>query len=258
MEIKNEIENLDLKDKNEDSEMGYKSDLEENLEKDAIISEDDWDPKGLEEESIDLSEKALGEEPTASEDDLNKAEEDSDQKEITTEDVTLNEEEYQWYVVSTIKNSETAIYKSLLEFAKNSPEDILEVYMPEEVIKKYKDNKEIIQTQPIMNYLYVKCRIGFIQTKEFKIKINKKYQVIGTISEEELLKSRIENEKLMSSRSLEFYPGMKVKIISGNYNGFSGQVNSITDDYIVLTILILNFPTMIEVHKSDLIPGDEE
>lgn len=170
----------------------------------------------------------------------------------------LNPDEYQWYVVSVIKNSETAIYKSFVEFAKSSTGDIIEVYIPEETVKKYKDNKEIIQRQPIMNYLYVKCRIGFIQNKEFKIKINKKYQVIGTISEEELLKSKIENEKLESSRSLEFHPGMKVKVITGNYAGFSGQINSVHDESVVLTILILNFPTMIEVYKRDLVPAEED
>ena len=176
---------------------------------------------------------------------------------VKKEETVFPEEEYNLYVIFVMKNSETSLYKSLLEMAKVSDNDILEVYMPEETIRKYKDNKEIIQKQPMMNYLFVRCRIGLLESNEFRRKVNKKYRVIGTISDEELNKIKLENQESMNSKAPDFAPNTRVEIVSGNYAGIIGQVNSVSGNMVNLTISILGSPTTIEVFKSDLVPIED-
>lgn len=176
---------------------------------------------------------------------------------VKKEETVFPEEEYNLYVIFVMKNSETSLYKSLLEMAKVSDNDILEVYMPEETIRKYKDNKEIIQKQPMMNYLFVRCRIGLLESNEFRRKVNKKYRVIGTISDEELNKIKLENQENMNSKLPDFAPNTRVEIVSGNYAGIIGQVNSVSGNMVNLTISILGSPTTIEVFKSDLVPIED-
>ena len=122
---------------------------------------------------------------------------------------------------------------------------------------EFKDNKEIIQKQPMMNYLFVRCRIGLIESNEFRRKVNKKYRVIGTISDEELNKIKLENQENMNSKLPDFAPNTRVEIVSGNYAGIIGQVNSVSGNMVNLTISILGSPTTIEVFKSDLVPIED-
>lgn len=190
-------------------------------------------------------------------DELDQDKESIPEKLEQEESRVFSEDEYGIYVVFITKNSEMSLYRSLLDIAKNSEDDILEVYLPEESIRKYKDNKEIIQKQPLMNYLFVKCRSGLLETTEFKRKINKKYRVIGTVSEEELSKIKIENESAMNSKGPEFLENTRVEIVNGSYAGIVGQVNSVSGNMVNLTISILGCPTTIEVYKSDLVPIED-
>jgi len=169
------------------------------------------------------------------------------------------QEEHKWYVVGVSKNREAALQRTLLSMIGIPPFGVQTVYLPTEVVRKWKNNKQIDEEKPIMSYLFVLSKPGYLENRETRLLIKVKYSVIGTISEDEIKRMEREFSNTAPVMDFDLKVGSKVTVIKGSFIGLNGQVQSIGQDgFITVRIWLMQGcePTDIEVQISDVGPID--
>ena len=176
--------------------------------------------------------------------------------ELTNETAT-HEDEYRWHVVGVSKTRESVLKRSLTSMIGLAGNPILEVYVPTEVVRKWKNNKQIEEEKPVMSYLFVLSRDGFLENRDSRIKIDIKYTVIGIVSHEEVAKMKVDFANTPTVVDFDLKVGTKVNIVKGNFVGLNGQIQDIGQDgYITVRIWLMQGcePTDIKVQVDELSP----
>lgn len=172
-----------------------------------------------------------------------------------------DENDYRWYVVAVSKNREAALQRSLMSMASVPPYPIRRVYLPTEKVRKWKNNKQIEEEKPLMSYLFVLSKVGFLENRDSKLKIKTKYGVIGSISEDEIQRMESEFSNNPPVTDFDLKVGTKVTIVRGSFIGLNGQVQAIGQDgFITIRIWLMQGcePTDIEVQIGDVGPVAEK
>jgi len=188
----------------------------------------------------------------------NKVDELSDK--IDTSSNLTEDEEYRWHVVYVLMNREASVYRYFLETSKLPEQSIKDIYFPKETIKKWKQNKQVKEEKSAMNYLFVLAKVGFLENRDFQIKVKTKYTVLGCIpqSEVELMKANFVDAE--ETNDIDIKVGTKVMILKGSFAGLNGQVHDIKENNMaVIRIWLMHGcePTDIDVQMSDITPQND-
>ena len=173
-----------------------------------------------------------------------------------------------WYVAHTYSGYENKVKNSLEKVIENRGlgDRIFDIRIPvQTVIEKKGDVEKEVEVKLFPSYVYVKM----VMNDETWHAVRNIIGVTGfvgpgsrptPISEEEVraldLEGTAEEKPEEKRMSLAFAVGDNVKIVSGLFEGYSGEVQSITDDQLLATVLIKrgrrDMP--VEVETSDLAP----
>lgn len=166
----------------------------------------------------------------------------------------LNEDiEYKWHVVNVAKNSEISLRNSLLNFA--DLYKIKRIYIPMEKIKRWKNQEQIQEIKPAMNYLFVLCPLNVLNDRFLKHQVKNRYSVISTISDSEVKKMEKEFENLETIIDTSLSEGSRVYILKGSFSGLHGQIQKVDGSIAEVKVWLMEDcePTNIIVPLSDLI-----
>lgn len=175
----------------------------------------------------------------------------NDISESSRNDNTMHEQ-YLWHVINVAKNSELKFRTNLMNYA--DVYGIQRVYIPMETIKYWSNQKQIQETKPIMNYIFVLCPPNILNNREIKNKINIRYSVISTIHEREIHKMEKDFANLETVIDSSISEGSRVRILRGSFTDLNGQVSKIDGEIAEVKVWVMEDcePTSVIVPLCDL------
>lgn len=161
--------------------------------------------------------------------------------------------EYKWHVVNVAKNSELSLRNALIGFSEAYK--IKRIYIPMERIKRWKNQEQIQEMKPVMNYLFVLCPTGVLNDRFLKNQIKSRYSVVDTIPESEIHRMEKEFANIETIIDTSLSEGSRVYIIKGSFSGLNGQIQKIDGLYAEIKVWLMEDcePTNIVVPLADLI-----
>lgn len=147
-----------------------------------------------------------------------------------------------WYVAHTYSGYENKVKTSLEKIVENRGLGnlIYDIKVPvETIVEKDGDKEKVIESKIFPSYVFVKM----IMTDESWHAVRNITGVTGFVgpgsrptplSEQEVLDMNIEDVKVQ----LAFKVGDEVSVISGLFEGYDGNVLSISDDLKIVTVLV--------------------
>ena len=170
------------------------------------------------------------------------------------------DEEHKWHVVYVMQNRQSSVYRYLMENSRLSDASIKDVYFPKEVVKSWKKNKQVQEEKSVMNYLFVLCKVGTLESREFQMKVQIRYNVLGYVSQKQLdeMKDTFANQE--ECNLIDMKVGTKVTILKGSFAGLNGQIHSMKDNNTATVRIWLMHgcePTDIDVQMNDITPQND-
>jgi len=172
-------------------------------------------------------------------------------------------EEAKWYVVHTYSGYENNVKQNIEKVVKNRKlEDLIcEVKIPTEIVTEEKDNKVSEKESKLFpSYVFVKM----IVTNDSWYIVRNTRGVTGFVgpaskpvplSEAEVRSLGIESGEVKTAQAkISFAVGERVDVVSGMFEGYSGEVSSIDEENAQVEIIVsmLGRPTPLKIPVSDV------
>jgi len=172
-------------------------------------------------------------------------------------------EEAKWYVVHTYSGYENNVKQNIEKVVKNRKlEDLIcEVKIPTEIVTEEKDNKVSEKESKLFpSYVFVKM----IVTNDSWYIVRNTRGVTGFVgpaskpvplSEAEVRSLGIESDEVKTAQAkISFAVGERVDVVSGMFEGYSGEVSSIDEENAQVEIIVsmLGRPTPLKIPVSDV------
>lgn len=176
-------------------------------------------------------------------------------------------EEAKWYVVHTYSGYENNVKQNIEKVVKNRKlEDLIcEVKIPTEIYTEEKDNKTSEKESKLFpSYVFVKM----IVTNDSWYIVRNTRGVTGFVgpaskpvplTEAEVKSLGIESDEAKTAQAkITFAVGDRVDVVSGMFEGYSGEVASVDEENAQVEIIVsmLGRPTPVKIPASDVKAAD--